>query len=362
MFMKRMFIAAAALAWAGMAVAGDFHYGRSLKCSQCHTMHASRSHAFNGVGSTLSAEGLTTVSTGFAQSNLLIQAGTNATCLACHDTTAGGTAYGPDVLGAEALIYTAGQPALHRSAGFLNGLTAGVDVGMGHTMGSFDQPPGVVGFAFDVNLAEGFNCAQCHLVHGSPAYRNLGTSINADAPTYNARANFGAGSRTSLAFASTQDATITVDARSYDAANVIFGEATGGMSKYCGACHGNFHGDANTKAGDFATTFNFVRHPTWGVDRADAAELADNAQVQVVRPAWGAGADPVAKTGGFEASCLSCHKAHGNGRGYGLIYPDPNAAGAVDYENGNAVMDGATYPLRNLCSTCHYEGQELNNL
>jgi hypothetical protein len=352
--MKKVLLAIAAFAWAGAASAGDYHIGRTLRCSQCHTMHASRSHGFNQLAI---ETGHLTVTTGAANPNLLIQAGTNATCLACHNDAS----KAPDVLGLDPVGFVPAEQG-KRSAGALNG-GAGANVAdasyqdwMGHTIGSGDLPPGVVGFAFTANTDEGFNCAQCHKVHGSAAYRNLGVTGNANFPSYNARANYGAGSRASVAFNGANDVSIGVDARTYDTQNVKFGVGTGGMNKYCAACHGYFHDGANTVA---TNGTDFIRHPTSGVTRVGSGELATNAQLDVVRPAWAA----TVGSGNFEAACLSCHKGHGNQRGYGLIYPDP-AVGTIDYENGSAAVPVGDnqYPLRNLCSTCHEEGQEAGAL
>src|SRR6266508_2184357 len=114
--MKKILVAIGALVWTGAAFAGDFHYGSSLRCSQCHTMHASRSHGFNTAGSAgIDAEGLLQVTTGVANPNLLIQLGTNATCLACHDNGS----LAPDVLGAAVTAF-GDSAAGHRSAGALN--------------------------------------------------------------------------------------------------------------------------------------------------------------------------------------------------------------------------------------------------
>ncbi len=349
--MKKILVAIGALVWAGAAFAGDFHYGSSLRCSQCHTMHASRAHGFSGDATAIDTEKLLHVNTGNPNPNLLIQVGTNATCLACHDNGS----LAPDVLGAAVTAF-GDSAAGHRSAGALNAAVGqsftapGYSEWMGHTMGSPDQPPGVILGAFDANMNEGFNCAQCHKVHGSDGrYRNLGTVGGTFYPTYNA-IDPATGNRTTTTFDSTKDVTVTVPGRSYDTVNVTFGIGGGGMAKYCAECHGNFHGVANTEVGD---GLNFKRHPTdnLAATRTDNGELADNGQTAVVRPSWAAN-----KTG-FQAGCLSCHKAHGNERGYGLIYPT-GAAAVVNYENGDATADAAgVYPLRNLCSTCHEEGQ-----
>ena len=236
--------------------------------------------------------------------------------------------------------------------------------------------------------AEGFNCSNCHAVHGSPAYRNLGLSMYAGlpaqfgvatnplytaGPTYNA-INSTTGVR-APAFDATKDVTITLPGREYQTGNIGFGIGSGnaaatpaswgantwkanGMNEFCATCHGNFHGTANTVA---PSATAFIRHPTSGISRADGSSLlaaagtADGqgpAQIALVRPAWTASIN-----GGFEAACLTCHKGHGNARGYGLIYPD-NTGTVSNYEEGDAAAatDGA-YPIRNLCITCHPMGR-----
>jgi hypothetical protein len=353
--MKKVLLAIAAFAWAGAASAGDYHIGRTLRCSQCHTMHASRAHGFNQLAL---ETGHLSVTTGAPNPNLLIQAGTNATCLACHNDAS----KAPDVLALDPVGFVPAEQG-KRSAGALNGFDGvaaadGYQDWMGHTIGSGDLPPGVTS-GFTANLDEGFNCAQCHKVHGSDAFRNLGVQDPAKQllfPSYNARANYGGGPRASVAFNGANDVTIGVDARTYDTQNVKFGVGTGGMNKYCAACHGMFHESANTLA---PSGTDFIRHPTSGVTRIGSGELATNAQLEVVRPAWAA----TVGSGNFEAACLSCHKGHGNMRGYGLIYPDP-AVGTIDYENGSSTVPVGDnqYPLRNLCSTCHVEGQEAGAL
>ena len=46
--MKKLLVAMSALLAAGYAGAGDYHKASTLRCSQCHTMHASRQHQLNG--------------------------------------------------------------------------------------------------------------------------------------------------------------------------------------------------------------------------------------------------------------------------------------------------------------------------
>ncbi len=363
--MQRTLAAIATLAWAGFAFAGDYHISTSLRCSQCHTMHAARSHAFNAA--TEDADYPLAIQ-GNPQRNLLIQDGTNETCLACHDNKA---AY-PDVFGANAGMVGAGL----RSAGALNGTTPshsdlGYSPWMGHTLGTDVAPPGWVGI-YEPSPVENFNCANCHAVHGSPAYRNLGLSqymgtpnhphdatnpFLGAGPTYNTLPLGGA--RATLVNDGTLDVFINNAARSYTASEISFGigsantSARNGMNAYCAVCHGNFHGDANTR--DLIGGLDFVRHPTSGIARATNVLLLNygtaDSQTNLVRPAW-----TTAIGGGYEAACLSCHKGHGNARGFALIYPD-HTGGAANFEEGDAGLVDGQYPIRNLCITCHPMGR-----
>jgi len=144
-------------------------------------------------------------------------------------------------------------------------------------------------------------------------------------PSYNEK-NLTTGVRASIAFDPTRDVTITAPSSltttlaangAYDTRQVVFGTGSGngsfttptgeawltnGMNAYCAACHGNFHGTANTR-GTSAT--HFIRHPTSGIARADGSSLLtvtadgmNNAQTDLVRPAWTS-----AVGGGFEAAC-----------------------------------------------------------
>jgi cytochrome c553 len=163
----------------------------------------------------------------------------------------------------------------------------------------------------------------------------------------------------------TKDVTIKAAGRTYATANVTFGigsantTAKNGMNAYCAVCHGNFHGSSNTV--DQIGGVDFVRHPTSAVQRADSSGLYNygtaSDQTSLVRPAW-----VTVEGQAYEAACLSCHKGHGNARGYALIYPN-NTAAPANYEEGDGTAvdlgDGAglQFPLRNLCITCHPMGR-----
>src|SRR5512136_964269 len=110
--MKKILVALAALVWAGGAFAGDFHRLSSLRCSDCHTMHASRAHGLsNGTLPVVGDPDFINPAGPFEK--LLMADGVNALCLTCHDNKA----IAPDVIG----INTGIISGTVRSAGALNG-------------------------------------------------------------------------------------------------------------------------------------------------------------------------------------------------------------------------------------------------
>jgi hypothetical protein len=354
--MKKIVIAVAVLAWSGLAVAGEYHNYDSLKCSQCHTMHASRQHELN---SAKEDQGYLIANQGNPKPSLLLAGSVNETCLSCHDG-----AKGPDVFGSAA---SAGL----RSAGALNGTVVGHTLGtagdvaatayadwMGHTMGAKVVPPGYTGTG---NWAtEEFECSDCHSVHGSTAFRNLGKrgrAIAAVSPviSYQMGGAFDPAYDVNIATVGNSDATADITFGNGGVAN-FKGAATtptNNMNVFCAGCHGNFHGEVNGvnrhPVGDLAGTMS-----TTGTIGADALKL--------VRPIF-----LDAGKASFAVSCLTCHKGHGNARGYGLVYPGvtpatvmntkDTSAPVTDYEQGDALGTTRGYPIRNLCITCHSQGR-----
>jgi hypothetical protein len=401
--MKKLTIALALTALAGVAQAGEYHRLGQLRCSDCHTMHASRQHNFNSASAAPAfPQGTATIT---PNDYLLIAGTANETCLECHD----GRTFAPDVLGAtNTFAATAGA----RSAGFLNEAGDGAAIEMnGHTLDGTAVPPGFSGsFVWGTGGTTALECASCHAVHGSRAYRNAGLGR---AGAVNGFPTSGAGSFSAIgatynfkASVATADPTVDVTilsgvdgvandvlmgtagvTNSYKTDEIIFGQGSGnatnaiftgtavtgasvkvlapnGMNTYCAGCHGNFHGTANVD--NLAGTAN-IRHPTSGVVRTDTTFTGaftgiqgtdpygaqfDNAQGTLVRAVFTA-----TNKSAFEVGCLTCHKAHGNGRPFALVFPDHTGT-AVDLENGDAaaLADG-TYPIRNLCVTCHGMGK-----
>jgi hypothetical protein len=360
--MKKLLIAVAALMGFSSAYAGDYHHGEELKCQQCHTMHASRQHGFEITLADGTIGGTPILyNSGAGFDKLLVGGSTNATCLACHNRG------GYDVWGETASTTLKGK----RSAGALNAqpgsdvasITVGVTPGtaalggampyapqMGHTMGFKGVAPGGL---YDSTLATfGFDCGDCHEVHGNAAYRNLG-------PQYSGLLAFDAASQPTYVVAAAVDPTVDVTettAAQYDGSGVFFGFGGGQnrMNAYCAKCHGNFHSDANTRN---PTESAFVRHPTGNAVTAYDFAMTDGRYTarDAVRPVYTSATN-------VSPGCLTCHKAHGNARSYGLIHP-AEAGANVDLENGDeaGVIDHtgtrAFYNPKTLCTTCHYQGK-----
>jgi len=402
--MKKVSVVIAALAWAGLAQAGEYHRMGQLRCTDCHTMHASRQHSMkqDGTGVTGIGAGMN-ANTGTPNDRLLVANGVNATCLACHD----GQPFAPDVLGANGGSVAAGT----RSAGFLNDVAEGAPLtNYGHTLETTATPPGFAGaFAWGGQPME---CENCHAVHGSRAYRNagLGRVAISQGATTATFANVGATYTFVAAGAVDESVDVAVDSsdgaahpalsvvngtisNTFETAKIRFGKGSGnatnalftglgmagvtapktlapnGMNAYCATCHGNFHGDTNTKGTVVGTTQHYIRHPTSGVVRGtgtdttftgaftgvkdtDPSVVLNNVQGDLVRAVFTAN-----NKGAWEVGCLTCHKAHGNDRPFGLIFPSHIGA-VADYENGDsAVLGSGDYPIRNLCISCHGMGK-----
>jgi len=331
-----------AAAW---AVAGDFHNGTTLICSDCHVAHYSQQHGYTVGGL------YTPLGPGGPFPNLL-RDDDNKVCLACHN----GSSFAPDVFGVNGgvpMVREAG--GLNVASGHLLSNDPGYDIIDGHTLYSTDPPPGLGTSAY-VASAIGLRCIDCHAQHGTTNYRNL---LN--------RGLF-AGDTVSYAI-STNDLTKDVfehAAATYDIGSVDFNEPDTRNSHYaqwCSGCHKDFHGkggDANM--GGLAggvTSSNatpWKRHPVADVNIGESgasstyisslaryAGLTNKVKVMDSQGLWtGTGADNT-----LTPSCFSCHRAHGTMNAFGLIFM--SGTGTVTEEG-----DGGVY--KDLCRQCHTEG------
>lgn len=365
LFLVAMLTIAAVPAMAQSTGFDNYHYGTSMNCSDCHSMHASaHNNLTDGSAITASATlGSTTINPYYPAPN----PGTGRhyllknvdVCASCHDAQT----WAPDVIGDN------NGTAYVRSAG---GVKTTEVTGGGHKIGSTIRPPGYLSDAV-VNPINGYfpagsalECYSCHSPHGAATYRNLGP--------YQMRTTIGMGPAANVlpqyAKQTTwvnQDAVINVDTRTwgtsplpeyYGRAAVKYGRKAAGseitfgnvtasnrMDHFCGVCHGNFHGGTVTAPVGDGTAF--VKHPTSIVTVAGAgttwaglpAATAGNLKVYTEL------GDQAAATS--SPGCLTCHKAHGNNNPFALIYPSRTAADTD--EEGDGIY-------KDLCKSCHPMG------
>lgn len=349
--MKRLVIVAAIGAlcvFATAAVAGDWHNGVNLICSDCHVMHSSQSHAYTSGGQYVP------VGTAGPYADLL-RNDVNDLCLSCHDNQS----FAPDVFGAN------GGVAMNRNGGGLNADPAhrandnGYDMIDGHTLWSTSTAPGGT-----FSNSEGLECTDCHAQHGNqPAqYRNLRTSTSST--------SMWAGKALTYDSDGTNDPTKDVFnrvLRGYAEADVDYNEPSTTQSAYgnwCSACHTNYHGSGGAanmggaSGGDPAVDKStaWLRHPTadvnvgWAPTRSHYSSLSQfNSHTNRVKVMDSQGLwDGTAADNTITPSCFSCHKSHGNKNGFGLIFMSGTGTVTEEGDNGTRYND--------LCRQCHIQG------
>jgi len=357
--MKRILwfaVASAPLLLANLASAGDYHKNGTLYCSQCHVMHFSQSHGYNPDGS-----GFFTPLGGALPHEALLRDEVNNLCLSCHDNNG----FAPDVLGPS---NTGNEPGDVRLAGYLNrlGVASSGNAADGHTLDSTATAPGSNPAWSD---AEGLKCTDCHHQHGSggtghPAggqqYRNL-TSAPGNGTQRWVTYNYETGNP----YNNARDVYERAPA-SYDESNMDWNEpdqTKSAIANWCAGCHSNFHGDVGgTNIGGTPVTggyAEFVRHPAAGVNigaitGGHSSLTQYNAHVNKVKVMTGLGT--WAPTVGADATptCITCHKAHGNGNAFGLIFRQ--GTGTLN-ENG----DTAGNQVEDLCGQCHVQASFFAN-
>jgi hypothetical protein len=329
--MKRLTILLTGVMMVGavaLAAAGDFHYGTSLVCSDCHVAHYSQQHGYStsGIFTPLGPDG---------PYDRLLRNDEVKLCLSCHN----GTSFAPDVFGANG-----GTQGL-REAGGLNAAAghgvsndAGYDEINGHTLYSMATPPGGAASAY-VPSTEGLWCGDCHSVHGKNTYRNLrnsGSLFGGDTLTYAIGSN---------------DLTKDVFERSagaYTEADIDFNEPNVAGSKYgqwCQNCHTDFHGAAGS-ANMGGGAVPYKRHPVMEVNLSTTARyttVPNKVKMMDSQGLWVG----TATNNTLTPSCMSCHKAHGNKNAFGLIYM---------YGTGTRSEEGDGGQFRDLCRQCHRQG------
>lgn len=325
-------------------LAGDYHQGATLRCGDCHVMHAGAATASWGDDGSAVLQG---AGEHGLRAGRLLREDRNDLCLTCHDQNGGAT---------DVLSRNVGSSAV-RQAGSLNRIGGEGYAQTGHTLGSTDVAPGSHP-PWKPDPDGGLDCLDCHDHHGSPgaasAYRNLRSDAGHNKPgdglvTYNERPGL-------------NDLTRDVFVRrlhDYDESAVDFNEPDprdSAMARFCAGCHGAFHGPPGGKAVGGARGAGpqaaFLRHPAGGVDIGARggegsslplfAQRANRVKVMSASGAWGPPAADATPT------CITCHKAHGNDNPFGLIY---RSGHGTLTEDGDAGGDR----LEHLCGQCHVQ-------
>lgn len=347
--MKRILLLtlAAVFAIAMTSAAGEYHMGSSLSCYQCHSMHYSQQHWFG-----YAYEDSTPFLGGAGPYNNLLRSDVNDLCLSCHDGGDVVDVYGPS----EVFAVT------NRQGGTLNKLGDGNE-NKGHTLGATGDAPGSSP-AWHPDAVEGLTCVDCHSPHGSTGSTNpdqvKGQWRNLTYRPGNATNRFVNYEKSSEPVNTSRDikwrASSVHSAGAYETANVDFYEPVSNQSRYgawCQGCHTNFHGDSTST--NMANANGWIRHPTAGADlgTTNAADFASHAyrpQVMSATGNWGTQGDSTwtAPTD-LTPTCVTCHKAHGNGNSFGLVYMDGRHPRT---ENG----DGTATKITATCKICHRQG------
>ena len=253
--------------------AGDWHYGTSAICSDCHTQHNSA----NG-------QPMRTDNDPNPVPQLLRRGTPLELCLSCHD---GSNPAAPDVV---APVSYVAEPA----AGWFPN-SGGYPVDPATSVAHHLNTPAPVippGGTKPMILV----CTSCHDPHGNGNYRNLKTDpTDSNQPP-----------ATVLAY---QPATAhgSNPTQVYVPSNITY---RSGISAWCGKCHGTTLHQGSDHPVDIAI---------WGAAGADYSAWATATPPRV--PVQQA-VDSTVPSQDDKVFCLSCHKAHGSNNPNALIYAD----------------------------------------
>jgi cytochrome c553 len=329
-----------AVAFGGALYAGDWHFGTTLICSDCHIAHGEQSHGYDPDGG-----GFFVSPGGAAPYEYLLRNEINDLCLSCHDGQVATDVFEDQING---VVRQAGALNDEDSDGPYYPTT-------GHTLGSDDVAPGSDP---SWSNSDGLMCTDCHQPHGyhpshESSYRNLYYAPgNLSYPGVLVNYVVGTNSNDYDVFERS--------AKNYDVSQIDFNEPASLESQYalfCQGCHTNFHGESNV-VGDHG----WIRHPAADANigaltggHSSAAVFGAPGKLNYVKVMTQGG--PLANWTPTELevdehtpSCMTCHKAHGNQNAFGLIQMEWDDAGGITEEG----TDGGVY--KDLCKQCHVQG------
>lgn len=314
---------------------GTYHRGANLFCSQCHTMHASESH----LGGPSEPGAYPRVYT--PQGKLLKAADPVTLCLTCHDNQTGiPDVVGPDVNNlndrAAGFFGTVDMPNDHGHK-IATGIDPNVLCERCHTEGGFHNGGGFT--------TASVSCIDCHNPHGNGRSRNLQWASypggeypfcyyirpgSAGLDAYES-ANIGYGAPSGSLF-STQG--VEVSNMCIDCHHSVFQNTHSGTGHLKHPAYNSESGQRNTISQGDASGSTVSSH--W-VDGTGAGFLQTPRVPFVVRGALTfEAATTVAATNGV--FCLTCHKAHGSERPFGLVFePIPGGEGCDQCHNKTAL-------------------------
>lgn len=285
MRIERVVIAIAVLLPATAGGVENYHTGDSLICSDCHSMHFSQRHGFQGgaVGAQPEVGSPGDWLPHGGPHGGLLKLPRDELCVACHDGTV--------VLGATSSpggnIASAASTA---KTALVSSVTSAAPTGLA-------APPG--GTLADHPFGHAGDCSACHETHGSSNYRNL-------------KANPGGGRGGPLRVVA-EKAAASGDRRGR-ARDATY---RSGMNEWCMACHESLpghhpvgralYGSTSADWEDWAATSWAQANPGWIVVRVQNPQddpSAPNSQQH------------------DQVFCLSCHTAHGSSNPKALIYAD----------------------------------------
>ncbi len=319
-----------------VSFAGEYHYGSALICSECHTMHYSQQHQYDGT----SGAGSPPLAGG--PNEALLRQKETQLCLGCHD----GKTFAPDVLGANTGSHV-------RQAGALTTDSPPYENWKGHTLNVTATPPGG---AMNIKL----QCSNCHGPHGNTNYRNLDGTVNL--------ITYAKGTNDLTKDVFLRSWTLGQIATNYGVDNVDLNEPNArqsAMGKFCRGCHTDFHGAAGDSNMGGTGGTDWLRHPTADANIGAAGgggsslDVFKNKlyRVKVMSPTgnWGSQGSPWATApNDLTPSCVSCHKSHGNQNPFGLIYL--MGTGPITEEGDADGNNPANGGVGTLCKQCHVQG------